>query len=208
MSPSLVELTADPIRLSLVRSLADRDSVSLSELAKLAGVHPNTARAHVAELERAGALVRAHARRAGRGRPVLLYRLAEGWALPDRGEAELAELLAGLVQRLDPSSNAIDEFGREWGTFMAGRPGTRKGAPGAIAPLERLGFDVELQADDLRLRGCPCPQVSPERPELICRLATAVAEGLLRGAGTRHRIGSRHHDPSRRSCTLRLTAEK
>jgi hypothetical protein len=44
----------------------------------------------------------------------------------------------------------------------------------------------------------------PDRPELICDLVVAVADGVLTGAGSGLRVGRRSHDPERRSCSARL----
>src|SRR5919201_360126 len=61
MAATLLELVADPIRLSVLRTLADRESAGLDEIAERAGVHPNTARPRLIELERAGAVERTSA---------------------------------------------------------------------------------------------------------------------------------------------------
>jgi predicted ArsR family transcriptional regulator len=204
MSTSLLELISDPIRLSVLRTLADRGSASLAEIAELAGVHPNTARPHLADLERAGAVERVEARRPGRGRPRVAYRLAEGWTLPAAESGALAELLAALVRRLDPSPAQVDDLGRQWGRFLTGRPGARRDPGSVVGIFERLGFDVELRGGDLRLRGCPCPLVSPEAPELVCRLTQAVADGAVRSLDARRAIVSARHDPERRSCALEV----
>jgi predicted ArsR family transcriptional regulator len=201
---SLVESIADPIRLGAVRTLADAGSASLAEIAARAGVHPNTARPHLVELERDGVVVRTHLRRAGRGRPTVIYRLADGLPPPPGGTVALAELLAALVHRLDPDPEVVAELGGHWGRYLAGRPGGRRDLRGVVRILEHLGFDVELHGEDLRLRGCPCPLVSPERPELVCTLARAVADGALRSSDERRRVVSATHDPRRRSCRLEL----
>src|SRR5437660_433223 len=68
-----LDAISDPVRLRLVRHLEHHGDASLQELAEGAGVHLNTARAHVAELESAGVLVRgAAAPAAGPGRAALL----------------------------------------------------------------------------------------------------------------------------------------
>jgi len=54
---SMVDAVADPVRARLVRRLASSGPASLEDLAKAAGVHPNTARAHVSALEADGFIV-------------------------------------------------------------------------------------------------------------------------------------------------------
>jgi predicted ArsR family transcriptional regulator len=203
MPTAVLELVADPIRLSILRTLADRESAGLEEIADRAGVHPNTARPHLAELERAGAVERVAVAGPGRGRPRSAYRLAGGWRVPGGAPDGLAELLAALVRRLDPSDAEVEDLGREWGAYLSGRPGARRGLGGVVGIVERLGFDVELRGSDIRLRGCPCPLISPDAPELVCRLVQAVADGAARSFAGRPIVAARH-DPGRRSCVLEL----
>jgi predicted ArsR family transcriptional regulator len=203
-SKSLFELVADPVRLSILRTLADRGGRTLEELAAAAGVHSNTLRRHVDELEREGALVRSQQSRTGRGRPRVLYALAQGWS-PDGESTGLAELLAGLIQRLEPSRSRVTSFGHTWGAYLAERPGKERPEQAAVGALESLGFDVEAEAGaEIRLRGCPCPLVSPGDPGLVCALACAVADGAYRAAGENGRVRALAHDPKRRSCALAI----
>ena len=204
----MMELIAHPTRLRIVRRLADRGRGSLTELADAAGVHPNTARAHVAALAEAGVLEGTSGPARGRGRPGVDYRLAEGWTIPTTDFLPLAELLAAALVRSGQTAADLRSLGREWGRYLAGRPGA--GEPAADVPraLERLGFDARLEDRALRLTGCPCPLVSPDRPELVCALATGVAEGILAGSDPRLRVGAGRHDPARRSCRLTLRASR
>jgi cell division initiation protein len=73
------------------------------------------------------------------------------------------------------------------------------------AALERLGFEAEVKGHTLRLSGCPCPLVSPDRPQLVCDLAAAVADGVLSASGSGMRLTRRHHDPARRHCRATLS---
>jgi DNA-binding transcriptional ArsR family regulator len=195
---SVVELIASPVRLRLLRAVADSGPARLPELARAAGVHRNTARPHLVELERAGAVVRSISRAGGRGRPAVLYRLAEGWVVADDVATPLAGLLSGLVSRLAPRPSEVQQFGREWGRSVAGG---RRDPATVSRSLERLGFEVEVRRGEVRLRGCPCPLVNPGDPEQVCRLVGAVADGVLSGSDEQRVVGTRH-DPRRRSCSL------
>ncbi len=205
MSPNLFELIADPVRLTIVRQLSASGAVPLTEIAARAGVHANTVRSHMGELEAAGMVEREHAASGGPGRPQVRYRLSAGWSLPSSDLQGLGELLAAMVIRLDPTPEDVQELGREWGRFLSGRPG---GDPLGALPqvLERLGFDAEVDGMDVHLRACPCPLVSPDRPELICRLAGAAIGGIVELGPQRLRVGSGDHDPVRRTCTIHLAA--
>lgn len=204
MPLNFLELVADPVRLAIVRQLAERGSTPLAEIADQAGVHANTVRAHIGKLETAGAVEREHAGSDGPGRPQIRYRLGQGWRLPTSDMLGMSELLAALVVRLDPPVETIRELGRHWGRYLSGRPG---GDPLEALPrlLERLGFDAEIDGLEIRVSSCPCPVVSPEHPELICRLAVSAIDGIAETSPKRLRVSSAEHDPARRACRFRLS---
>jgi predicted ArsR family transcriptional regulator len=202
--PSYLGAIADPVRLRVVRHLAEHKSCSLEELAEAADVHQNTVRAHVAALERTGLVARESEREGGRGRPRLRYRLAEGWAIPVDGFLALTELLAAALLRVGPSSVELHSLGKDWGRYLLGRPGDRDAARELTRVLERLGFQARVEDGELRLSGCPCPIVAPERPELICGLTDAVIEGVLAGSDGGVRVSSAKRDPGHRRCILKL----
>jgi predicted ArsR family transcriptional regulator len=199
-----LEAVSDPVRLRIVRHLEKVGEAPLQELADAAGVHLNTVRAHIAELEADGALVRASMPPAGRGRPQIRYRLAPGWTLPSSDFRGLAEVLAAALARGGADAGQVRAVGEEWGRYLLGRPGHHDVERELPLALERLGFDARIEGGTLRLAGCPCPVVLPDRPELICELAIAVVDGVLAGAGSPLRAGRRAHDPKHRSCSARL----
>jgi predicted ArsR family transcriptional regulator len=201
---SWLEALAHPTRLRIVRRLAREGSASLPELAVAADVHRNTARPHLARLEDAGVVVRARSRPQGRGRPAVLYRLREGWSPPTTDFRGLAALLAGALQRTGPDTRQLRALGRDWGRWLLQRPGAREAERELPGALEQLGFQAEVAGDEVRLSVCPCPLVSPERPELVCGLGAAVVDGVLAGAGSARRVTGAEHHPERRACTLTL----
>jgi predicted ArsR family transcriptional regulator len=201
-----LEAISNPIRLRVVRHLEDGVEASLDELATAAGVHANTARAHVAALEADGAIERVSAEPAGRGRPPIRYRLAADWTLPSSDFRGLAEVLAAALARAGAGADDIRAVGLEWGRYLLGRPGDHDVERELPLALERVGFTARVEGRTLYLSGCPCPLILPDRPELICELATAVADGVLAGAGSSLRAGRRQHDPARRACCATLVA--
>jgi predicted ArsR family transcriptional regulator len=200
---SLLDLIADPVRLAIVRRLAAVGRAPLAELADRAGVHVNTVRSHMTELEAAGLVEREHATPEGPGRPRVRYRLSAEWQLPSTDMRGLTELLAALAVRLDPTVEDIQELGRQWGRYLSGRPGDDR-LEALPRLLERLGFDAEVHGSEVRLRSCPCPLVSPDHPELICRLACATIDGIATAGPRRWRVDATEHDPARRRCTIHL----
>jgi predicted ArsR family transcriptional regulator len=179
---------------------------SVAELADAAGVHENTARPHVAALERGG-LVRGGARpAAGPGRPGVQYRVTSEGERIDQDFLGVAELLAAVVSRSGMAAEELQDIGREWGRYLVGRPGRYDPAERIPTLLGRVGFEAEVRDDRVLLRGCPCPLVSVDRPELVCRLASGVVEGILAAVGSGQTVGEEEHDPGRRRCRLALVA--
>jgi predicted ArsR family transcriptional regulator len=201
-----LEALSDPTRLRIVQHLERHEDASPVELADAAGVHLNTVRPHLGELEAAGALVRTTAPPVGRGRPALRYRLAPDWTLPSSDFRGLAEVLAATLARGGAGTDDLHAVGVEWGRYLLGRPGDHDIARDVPLALEQLGFSAHVEGSTIELSGCPCPLVLPDRPQMICELAIAVAEGVLAGSGSGLRIGRSDHDPARRSCSIQLVA--
>jgi predicted ArsR family transcriptional regulator len=201
----VLDAVADPVRLRIVRHLADTGSATLSELADAAGVHLNTVRAHVAALEQADVLVGEQQAASGPGRPASEYRLVDGWGLSSTDFLEMAGLLAAALVRNHPDRATLRETGADWGRWLVGRPGHRDVAEQLPRALERLGFQATVEGDVIRVCGCPCAVVSPDHPEVVCGLATGLVEGVLAASGSTLRVGEHDAHPEDRRCTLRLT---
>src|SRR3954466_9396402 len=94
---SWVDRAGEPVRARLVRRLSSSGPASLEDLANAAGVHPNTARAHLSDLEREGFVERSTHATHQPGRPRTLFSLHEGWTVPDDGFLAMAELLGAAL---------------------------------------------------------------------------------------------------------------
>jgi predicted ArsR family transcriptional regulator len=193
---------ADPVRLAIVRHLAQHGRAVLADLAGAAGVHANTIRSHVAAMEKAGLLAREQRPSSGRGRRPVEYRLVEGWALSPGGFLGLAELLATVALRHRPPARDLRRMGRRWDAYRRGRPGV--GDPLGRVPgvLEHLGFQAQVEEDTVVLTGCPCPLVAPGDPALVCGLVVGAVEGVGEEEGLR--VVGRAHDPANRRCRLKV----
>jgi predicted ArsR family transcriptional regulator len=201
----VLDVVADPVRLRIVRHLADGGSATLAELADVAGVHLNTIRGHVAALETAEVLRSGQKAASGPGRPAVEYRLVDGWGLSSTDFLELAGLLAAALVRANPDVADLRATGADWGRYLVGRPGRRDAATEMPRALERLGFHADVSGDLVRISGCPCAVVSPDHPEVVCALATGLVEGVLAASGSDQRVAEHDNHPERRRCTLRLT---
>jgi predicted ArsR family transcriptional regulator len=199
-----LDAIADPIRIRLIRHLEEHASATLPDLAGAASVHPNTARSHLTALEQAGVVEAETQQLHTRGRPPLRYRLASDFTQPASDFRGMAEVLAAALSRSESPAQDVRAVGEEWGRYLLGRPGDHDATQELPQALERIGFDATCCDGTLTLRACPCRLVSPTRPELICDLAVAVAEGVLAGSGSGLTVTDRHHDPEARRCSARL----
>jgi predicted ArsR family transcriptional regulator len=195
------EAVADPVRLAIARWLAARPGASASEVAAGVGVHLNTARAHLARLHRLGVVERLSDSRGRRGRPLIRYRIAAGWAPRGDDFLALAGVLADSIVEADAGPHGIRDAAFRWGRRHStpGSEGISERLEGAMA---RLGFSASVAEGRLALSSCPCPLVCSTRPQMICGLADAVVDGVLEGSGTA--AVHHEHDPVARSCSTFL----
>jgi predicted ArsR family transcriptional regulator len=200
-----LDALADPVRLAVTRYLAAHPSASAGEVAAGAGVHLNTARAHLGALHDAGVVERVSASEGQRGRPVVRYRLIDGWAPAGEMLLPLSELLAAAVLKLDADPGEIRDLGFEWGRRWAGDSSPQPIENQLAAALARLGFGARVSEHRLMLSDCPCPLVAPKRPGLVCALADAVTDGVLEGSALG--AGRRSHDPGTRRCSATLKGD-
>jgi predicted ArsR family transcriptional regulator len=205
-STGALQAVGHPVRLRVLQRLAGGEVASVPELADAAGAHENTVRAHVAVLEEAGLIVGESRPAAGPGRPGVQYRLTERGERLDQDFMGMAELLAAALGRAGLEPAQLQDVGREWGRYLAGRPGQFDARERLPEILRRLGYDVAVEGDEVRLTGCPCPLIAPDRPRMLCELATGVLDGVFGASGSDRRTGPAEHDPARRDCRITLVA--
>jgi predicted ArsR family transcriptional regulator len=175
--------------------------LTVADVAKRCGLHPNTARFHLDALVAAGLAARAPGpgsghRHAAPGRPAIGYRAsADGApsALPgERRYRLLAEMMTSLVASLaDNPAAAAERAGREWGGYLAEpplpyrRPSAAEALTRLTGLLADLGFDPEVQPGEterarrLVLRDCPFREVAREHQGVVCPLHMGVIRGAL-----------------------------
>jgi predicted ArsR family transcriptional regulator len=202
----MLESIADPIRLRVVRYLDEHGAGSLTELADAAGVHVNTIRPHLQELETDHVVGTRQRQASGPGRRVIEYFLVEPLTAGDTDVLAMAELLAAALARAGVDEEQLRRVGADWGRYLSGRPGAQDPVSRLPHVLGRFGYRTEADAQGVHLERCLCPLVSPDAPLNICMLVEGVIEGVLAAGGSDLRIGSSDHDPNARSCRMRLSA--
>lgn len=183
---------ADPTRASILDRLresgADEDA---AELAAAAGVHVNTARAHLSVLERAGLVRSCAEHRVLPGRPRRLWSAAPA---PDETEhALLAEALVGVLEPVDDGASLAERAGEAWGHRLAVR---EAGGGGPLLRLEemlaRRGFAPELREEGLVMRRCPFSELAERHPRVVCGFHAGLIRGALHELGAPCRLDELH----------------
>lgn len=176
----------------LLDRLKRRGASTLTELERASGLARESVRDHLRSLAALGLVERSEVRRAGPGRPPLLFRLsARGESLFPRREGELLAELAAFL---------LAEGGEErLARFFAARAEARRGPllarVAGLSGVERVrevarildeeGFLAEVEelsggAGACRLRLCHCPLAELVRvSRLPCRAELALVEELL-----------------------------
>jgi len=172
-------------RRRLLESLKRLGSATLREAAADLGLSRETVREHLNALGADGLVARAGSRRAGPGRPEILYRLT-GRAdalFPQREGEVLAELAAHLLARGNEA--ALRRFFEERAARRLGSARARlAGLRGRkrLAEVARIlsdeGYMAEVVGGTLRLAHCPLQSVVAVT-RLPCRAELALVESLL-----------------------------
>jgi len=161
-------------------------------------------RRHLAELEEAGVIVAVPQPAEGRGRPRVEYRLSDDTPAAGADFRRVAELVTTALARSSPDAEALRETGEDWGRYLVGRPGAHEPRESLDAILAELGFVARGEGRTVELSACPCPMISPDDPDIVCRLVSGVIAGALSAAGSPLRPGTEQHDTVARRCTVHL----
>ena len=172
--------------------------LSVEEMARLAGVHVNTARLHLEALVEAGEATRQSEACGKPGRRRVLYTGAQ----PNRESAQTYRLLANMLataiaMNCRDSGEVIYQAGQEWGRFLTSLPapfevcdettiGTR-----IVDKLDQLWFAVEQSPGpqpQLLLHNCPFLDVAQETPQVVCQLHAGMINGSLEQLRSKQRV--------------------
>ena len=165
--------------------------LDVTEVAKLVGLHLNTARFHLDGLVEVGAADREVERREQPGRPRLLYGARPtGARAGARSYHLLAEILTSFVAAQVPQpARAAASAGREWGRYLAGRPGPFERVTAAVATghlvdaLDGLGFAPEARTAggkrQILLHNCPFREVASKHQDVVCAIHLGLMQGML-----------------------------
>ncbi len=178
-----------PSRARLLEHLQQHlGDVTVDELAREFGQHPNTVREHLDALVEGGLLTRERIPGPGRGRPAWRYRASPLLHEPDPRVREYGALAGALAAHIaahspDPRAEARSA-GERWGRALVDGESAPRGRPAArrsvIELLADLDFGPRANRDGTRvvLTTCPLLDVAKRHPEVVC----AAHEGMVAGA--------------------------
>lgn len=192
----LSAVLADDTRYQIYRAIAEHpfDDVTVADVARRFGLHPNVARMHLAKLEQAGFLATDFRRTSGGGRPAKLYRLSElvvTFGFPPRRYELLSRLALDALAAGGSHDDAL-RVCREAGVAegrraLATEPRSPANAAtaaelvGRIAEEQGLLPQVAWRDDALEVivNNCTFRELSEADPDLVCAMHRAFLEGVL-----------------------------
>lgn len=168
-SPDLRTL-ASLSRVRLLYALLQRGSLTVEELAHEAALHPNTTREHLHRLIADGYAVSHTLRTPSRGRPKVVYALAN-----DRNDPIQAKKLQSAKQRIEQLKRLL--------------PVTIGGPPSSAADyqvdmvedhMDQCGFDSTVDRESLcvHIHECPVKALAQEHPE-VCQVHYHLVDSAL-----------------------------
>lgn len=165
--------------------------LAVTEVAEQVGLHVNTVRGHLELLVHLGGVTRQAEHRGVRGRPRILYQLAQDATHDGALDPALATSRAQELSNLARSDHGDpDEEGRLWAATLL-QEGTLHPAAGdedALAQVARvfadLGFDATAGplGDRFYLRGCPFAALRDDFPR-VCDIHVGLLRGSLTAVG-------------------------
>ncbi|WP_445189130.1 helix-turn-helix transcriptional regulator [Pseudonocardia sp. Cha107L01] len=169
--------------------------LDVRELAELCGLHITTARFHLDILREVGLVVAHSERGGGRGRPRLVYLLAERRRGQDLAGYELLATMLAAHWDESPGERArrAERAGREAALSRATprdsaeSPSLEQAASQVSARFAQLGFEPEVKREGrqvlIRLHRCPFRSVAEKSPEVVCSLHLGLMRGALEQMG-------------------------
>jgi predicted ArsR family transcriptional regulator len=182
-------------RVRVLEALRGNGPATVSDLAELVGLAPNTVRLHLDQLVDAGLVTRERAEPTGRGRPRQIYSAAQDADVSEGAYRELARLLAETLASVGPAAeSAAMATGRAWGSELVAQSPDAEIGPDSdreqvVALMDDLGFSPRLAEGGaaVEMHHCPFRQMAQQHSDVVCGLHL----GLMQGAFTQ--LGSATH---------------
>ena len=191
-----IGLLQEPIRRRLYEWVIDQPQpVGRDAAANAVGIARSLAAFHLDRLTEAGLLKASYRRLTGwtgrgAGRPARVYERGQRevvLSLPSRRYERAADLFATALEQLggEGPPAALKRAAAQLGEGLAAGTSDDGGRERLLNALRDGGYQPMLQSDGaIRLRNCPFDALVDEHRPLVCDTNFALAEGLVRGAGS------------------------
>ncbi|QAY60563.1 winged helix-turn-helix transcriptional regulator [Microbacterium protaetiae] len=164
-------------RVEIMHMLQEHPAVTISDLTKATGLHPNTVREHLQRLIEGGYVVPEAERRTTRGRPRILYSAVSG---PDAPHSPIAQ------QRVREAAERGDLMRRVMPWTESELPDDAQHQLDALVEdLQDAGFDPIVDTEELTVDLTPCEHARSQAAhrDVLCAVHIALMQGVLSEAG-------------------------
>ncbi len=191
-------------REAIVGALRDAPAgLDTNAIAELVGLHPNTARWHLARLADDGLIRSAPERHQSRGRPSIVHRLTpEGVATGRDSYRLLATMLTAALASDPDGARRAYATGVEWGRHLS----AAEPSADVASLLDREGFAAEQSGDRIEMRRCPFYALAETDPQVVCTLHHGIIDGALAETGSPRRVERLDAFVEPALCIARLSA--
>jgi predicted ArsR family transcriptional regulator len=175
---------------------SSRSPMSIAELARHLGLHPNTVRFHLQVLVDSGRVDRFARTSTTPGRPPLMFHARPGMdPAGPRSYQLLAGALASHLSADEKSQEEAIDAGRAWGSRLAGATSGEpvidedQATERLTEILDDLGFSPERRSTageiQIGLRNCPFLDLIPGNERVICPVHLGLMQGVLTTLGAK-----------------------
>lgn len=188
-------------RVEIMHLLQESPALTITDLTKATGLHPNTVREHLQRLIEGGYVVPEAERRTTRGRPRIRYTAVSG---PDAPQSPAAQ------RRAREAAERGDLMRRVMPWTESGLPDDAQHQLDAlIEDLQDAGFDPVVDTDELTVDLTPCEHATSqaEHRDVLCAVHIGLMQGVLSGAGGPLGIDGMLPSCDPTQCHIQLTLE-
>jgi predicted ArsR family transcriptional regulator len=196
--PPIYRTLASLSRVNLLRALQLRGTCTVEELARATGLHHNTAREHLHCLIADGFVTCEPEHKDTKGRPRILYNVANDAA--HRDDSVQAAKVTAAVHRADQVRRLLHaDGGADADSAMARQVDVLDDH------LDRAGFDARVETGDMhvQLHNCPFSDLARQHPQ-VCQVHFGLVKGMLEQVGGPLEAEELHPFVEPHSCTLDL----
>jgi predicted ArsR family transcriptional regulator len=193
----VTNVMSDPTRFNIYQHLVENhEDVSVADIARIFGIHPNVARLHLSKLEDIN-LVTSFLKKTGKGgRPGRRYQLSNELvevSFPARDYKILSNIaLEALMGLGEPGKEALYETGKKYGREVMHQYSLTledMSVEEKITALKQAGrmlgmypdfeYDEENQSISFTVNNCPFKEIAAKDHQLVCDMHHIFLKGMF-----------------------------